>query len=305
MRALLFTVITFPFAAWASDPGSISVDKNQRVAYQAAPLSKPQGGAKFQGSHFIHPLKTPSGFTVTCLQPKDHLHHFGLWWPWKFIETGGRKILCWELQKGEGLIQAKSAKPIAHGLETHSIYLDRKAPDGPEVQIHEYTKIITSNPINQPAAGYTLDLIISQETAGEEIITIPAYQYSGFAFRGNAQWKKGTSSILTSTGNDRDTANGTPAAWARVEGNTRKGETAGVLIMSHPENPHFPEKLRTWDKQYRGAVFINFNPVQDQPLSIKPGTPLTRRYRLFIYDGTLSSTEAEDLWKAFASNQLK
>ena len=61
-------------------------------AWQAKPLAKPTGGEKFAGSAFLHPLRTPSGFEWTAIQPADHLHHFGLWWPWKYIEVNGVKM---------------------------------------------------------------------------------------------------------------------------------------------------------------------------------------------------------------------
>ena len=51
------------------------------MAWQSKPLEKPTGGAKFAGSAFLHELRTPSGFAWTAVQPADHLHHFGLWWP--------------------------------------------------------------------------------------------------------------------------------------------------------------------------------------------------------------------------------
>ena len=54
----------------------LSVDGKELVFYQASPLANPKGGDAFKGSNFIHPLKTPSGFVVTDLQPLDHLHHF-------------------------------------------------------------------------------------------------------------------------------------------------------------------------------------------------------------------------------------
>jgi len=62
---------------------TVAVDGRKLVGYQAKPLSKPNGGDKFKGSNFIHPLKTPSGFTLTAANPRSHHHHhFGLWWPW-------------------------------------------------------------------------------------------------------------------------------------------------------------------------------------------------------------------------------
>lgn len=79
-------------------------------------MENPTGGYGFKGSNFIHSLKTPSGFCVTDLQPDDHLHHFGLWWPWKLIKVDGRETIIWEFQKGEGLIQARSITTIPDAI---------------------------------------------------------------------------------------------------------------------------------------------------------------------------------------------
>ena len=70
------------------------------LAWQKTPLEKPAGGNKFAASAFLHPLCTPAGFQWTTIQPPDHLHHLGLWWPWKFIEVDGARYNCWEIQEG-------------------------------------------------------------------------------------------------------------------------------------------------------------------------------------------------------------
>jgi hypothetical protein len=66
-----------------SDDGKlyVKVDDKELITYQAKPMKDPRGGEGFKGSNFIHPLKTPAGFIVTDIQPEDHYHHFGLWWP--------------------------------------------------------------------------------------------------------------------------------------------------------------------------------------------------------------------------------
>ncbi|RKX42105.1 MAG: hypothetical protein DRP64_10375, partial [Verrucomicrobia bacterium] len=71
------------------DKGRLTVERAGRelLGYQVLPMQNPTGGDGFKASNFIHPLRTPAGFTVTAFQPEDHLHHFGLWWPWKYIQV--------------------------------------------------------------------------------------------------------------------------------------------------------------------------------------------------------------------------
>ena len=120
---IFFLLICLHMPVFARDNGAVTIEVGGKslITYQAAPLENPKGNDKnpaeqFKGSNFIHPLKTPSGFSVTSIQPADHLHHFGLWWPWKHIQIGERIINCWEMQAGEGIVQAKSFKPIKNGL---------------------------------------------------------------------------------------------------------------------------------------------------------------------------------------------
>ncbi|MFO8028127.1 MAG: DUF6807 family protein [Opitutales bacterium] len=279
---------------------AVPVEGKELVHYQAGPIIDPKGGEAFKGSNFIHPLKTPSGFAVTDSQPKDHLHHFGLWWPWKYIEHEGRKILCWELQQGDGFVKAKGHERIPEGLITESVYIDRKAPGGPQVRLDESTEIKVSDIVIEPATGYHLDLNIDHEVAGDEPITINKYRYSGLGYRGTAHWDIDNSTLLTSEGAKRANSNATTARWVRIEGSNGEGGSAGVLMMSHPDNHAHPEKIRTWNKHYNGAIFVNFNPVMDQDWIFQPGETYTRKYRLFVYDGSLSPADADWLWQQYA-----
>ena len=131
-------------------------------------------------------------------------------------------------------------------------------------------------------------------------VTVLKYRYSGFAFRGTSKWDKDNSTVLTSESKDYDTSNFTRAKWVRVEGRMEKGHAAGILLMSYPQNHDHPELLRTWDsKTHNGAIFINFNSVQDKSWRFEPGGKYTRRFGVFVYDGTLSAEQAETIWKQY------
>ncbi|MBN1765034.1 MAG: ThuA domain-containing protein [Sedimentisphaerales bacterium] len=285
---------------------TVRQDQAELLSYQAQPMSDPIGGEKFKGSNFIHPLKTPSGFCVTDLQPPDHLHHFGLWWPWKYIIAEGRKIVCWELQQGEGFVRAKGI--VKHNTDqagvvfvAESEYIDRTAPAGPKVVLHETLEAQVTRPVDFPAQGYFLNLLITNRCAIDSPVEIVKYRYSGFGYRGAESWNKNTSTLLTSEGKDRDTSNFTRAKWVRVQGDVPGGGKAGVVLMSHPDNHDHPQWLRTWDStQFDGAVFVNFNPVQENSRTFEPGRDYIQQYQLFIYDGSVTAGQAEQLWQDYA-----
>ena len=315
VRLACFALLSI-VSSLVAEEGIITLKVNDLplVHYQAEPLQNPAGGDKFQGSNFFHPLKTPSGFTVTEANPKSHHHHhFGLWWPWKYIEVeNGRKVLCWELQKGDGLIEAKESTFIANRLTAKSLYTDRKAPGGPRTLLHETVLATVSDIIDKPAQGYWLDLEIIHEVTGDQPLEISQYRYSGFTLRGTDQWAGYKASVLTSEGlldkgiKHRKTpkqfisdTNFTSARWVRTEGPANES-TAGILLMSHPSNHNHPEKLRTWGNR---EIFINFNPVQDKSWTFEPGKTYTRKYRVFIYDGNITAEEAESLWQSYSGKQ--
>jgi len=293
------------------DSGRLTVGRDGRelLGYQVLPMRNPKGGDAFKGSNFIHPLRTPAGFAVTAVQPEDHLHHFGLWWPWKYIQVDGRKILCWELQQGEGIIQGRRivAQDTGEGFaafSSESDYIDRTAPGGPRVVLREKAEIRMFGFTQLPANGYFLDIKIIQRCATNHPVEIVKYRYSGFGYRGAESWNKDNSTLLTSAGEGRAGANFTRAEWVRVQGATPDGGMAGVLLMGHPGNRDHPELLRTWDeKSCNGAIFANFNPVQEKPWKFDPGGEYARRYRVFVYDGEIDKEQADRLWEEYRNDK--
>lgn len=280
----------------------LSVDGEPLAYYQSQPLTDPVGGAAYKGSNFIHPLKTPSGFVVSRIQPDDHLHHFGLWWPWKYIEMDGRSILFWELQREDGIIEAVGSEPIEGGIEAKSVYLDRKNPGGATVILEETSRIKTSGILTTPARGYNLDVEISHRTVGDRTLTVTPYRYSGFSFRGTENWHMRNSTILTSAGEERATANFSYAKWVLVQGKQAGGSAAGVLLMSNPRNPTHPEKLRTWADSSDGAAFINFNTVGDDEWVFEPDKDYVRNFRVYVFDGEISAEQAETVWQTYSDS---
>ncbi len=268
---------------------------------------EPMPGGKPAGSAFIRSLTTPSGFEIATVQPADHPHHFGIWWPWKFVEVGGKSYNSWEIQQGQARqvvrnIRKLPAGPGADAWEMLSETEILEAGKPPEAVIRE-SAAITFRP--EASDAHTLDIAIAQSPVSRPV-TVPAYRYSGFAWRGPASWNTSNSRLLTSGGFGRDNANGTPARWIVVTGPTPTG-TASVLILSAGAvKAGAEERLRVWDsKNLDGTPFVNFNPVQNLPLSLDPGHPAVsnRHYRVVAADHAITAEEAEAAWKAWTAGE--
>ncbi len=240
------------------------------LAWQVEPLAEPKGGGKFAASAFIHPLCTPDGFACTNIQPSDHLHH----------------PLANEPGKAE--------------WELHNETVIKKQGAAPEVVIHETARMV----LTAGTDATVLDISLRQKAAGAPV-TIPAYRYSGFSWRGPASWNKDNSTMTTSGGKGRDDANGTPARWLMVSGPALQG-TATVLILSAAEKlAGTTENLRVWDsKTHNGAPFVNFNPVMKEPLPLDDAHPAVshRKYRVIAADRVIDAATADAEWRKWTGS---
>lgn len=309
--AWALTLCATQAAEWKSTEkeGSLEIqcDGKPVIAWQSKPLAKPKGGDKFVSSAFIHPLQTPSGFVCTDVQPADHLHHFGLWWPWKFIEVGGTQHNIWEIQEGQGAQVARSVKrldDVDGGMQWELINEIETRKNGKDAQpvIRETAHIgISRSGTDMNVLDFTL-----RQKVVDQPVNIVNYRYSGFSWRGPATWNKDNSVMTTSEGRGRDDANGTAARWAMVSGPTPTGKATVLMMSAAAEIAATPERLRVWDsKSQNGAPFINFNPVMEKNLLLDDAHPAVshRAYRVIAADREITAAEAEAAWKEW--NRLR
>jgi hypothetical protein len=270
------------------------------LGWQRELLAKPAGGDKFAASAFLHPLCTPSGFGCTTIQPADHRHHFGLWWPWKFIEVEGQRHNVWEIQEGQGALVAREAKLLEQSprklvWELRNEVLVRKAGAEPRVAIHETATVAFSAADD----ANVVDIAVDQRPA-DKPVTIVDYRYSGFSWRGPQSWNKDNSKMTTSEGHHRDNANHQAARWVVVSGPTPAGKASVVLMSAAQDLAKTQELLRVWDsKSQNGEPFVNFNPVVKQAMPLDAAHPAVskRAYRVLLVDREIDAAAAEAEWR--------
>lgn len=314
MRSAIFptlSLIAMSPAVHAAEPSAWSVAETggklearfsdkPLLTWQAKPLENPVGGAKFAGSAFLHPLRTPAGFEWTAAQPADHKHHFGLWWPWKFIEVEGNKYNTWEIQEGQGAHVARSFKTLpasSSGIAFEFSNLTEIRKDGKDGKavIDETARVET----RVEGDAQIIDIELRQKATGSPV-KIVEYRYSGFSWRGSSAWNKDNSTMTTSEGLGRDNANGKTARWVMVSGSTPQGKATVLLMSAAAEIAGRPEQLRVWDsKAEKGTPFINFNPVMEKPLPLDDAHPAVshRKYRIIAADRIIDPPAAEAEWK--------
>lgn len=303
---------TLPAVQATIDETSLKLilNKKELMQYQHAVMPPPKNAdTLFARSGFIHPLRTPSGFNLSRIHAPDHIHHMGLWNPWTKTKFEGRQIDFWNLYKGEGTVRFANFSSIISGdvyggFQAIQNHVDLTAPGGEKTALNEEWDIrLWNNEGTATKNAYLLDFTSTLNCASTSPITFEEYRYAGFGFRATEQWHKDNSTILTSEGKTRLNSDGTNARWCIVSGEAEEGE-AGILFMSHPTNYNHPEPMRIWPENAnggRGDVFFQFAPTKDKDWELLPGTDYSLKYRMYVFDGTITAQKAEQIWQDFAT----
>jgi hypothetical protein len=260
----------------------------------------------YKRSGFIHPLWSPAGEVLTRIQAPDHYHHYGLWGPWTKTHIGGREVDFWNLAKGEGTVRfanfvSQVEGAVFSGFSVLQDHIDFGAKGPDQTAIHELLDVCVWN-LNPENKIWLIDYTSIMNCPLDSGIMLDAYRYGGgIGFRATGKWNKDNSSVLTSEGKKRAEADGTNAGWCRVEGESVAGRS-GILFLSHPSNRAYPEPMRVWpeDINGRGDLYFEFCPTRHKDWKLEKAKNYSQRYRLVVFDGGLTKTEAEQYWTAFA-----
>lgn len=277
------------------------------LSYQMTKEPVPSGIKNaYSKSGFIHPIQSPSGQVLSRIQPADHYHHYGIWGPYTRATIGGKEVDFWNLGDEKGrvdfshVISKKQAGGAAE-LTVRQNHIDLKAPAQSQLAMAEDLRIKV-----KPAdkGRYFVDYTSTLQTDIVGGILLDDYRYGGgIGFRATEVWGDANSTILTSEGKDRATADGSNARWILVTGQSdHPSGKSGILFMSHNTNQAHPEPLRVWPPgQYegKGNVFIEFCPIRHTSWEIQPGKRYSLTYRMLVFDGELTVQEAENYWKSF------
>lgn len=274
--------------------------------FQVAPLERPVGGSRFDAAAFFPSLLTPAGVEVLGTQPADHLHHMGLWWPWKYLVVDGKEYNTWEIQQGDGRMRCESTRQWggpAAAVVRADIFSETGSRRSPTTIAHQDARFVMWR---SQGAGRMLDIALADWAADGRKVVAKAYRYSGFSIRAAHDWDAKTSTLVTSEGKGRDDGHATLGRWLLINAKPKgaASESVSVLMLSRAAKLRgTPETFRIWDsKTHHGQIFANFNPVFKDPIELpaSDAPALLRQYRVITADRVITAAEAETLWQAFA-----
>lgn len=288
----------------------LSLEGKPLISYRYEMTYPPVGvDSIFGKSGYIHPVRTPKGDTLSRIQPPDHYHHYGVWGPWTHTQIKGHQVDFWNLGDRKGTVLFKdfvnhTSGNIFASLEAVQEHIDLITEKEPQLALHENLKVTLWN-LDRPDR-YMFDYTTTFRTPLSSGILFEAYRYGGgIGMRFTERWHSGNSSVLTSEGHDRSTADGTKARWCIVSGETADGGgRSGILFLSHPNNREHPEPMRVWPidaNEGRGDLLFEFSPIRNKEWPIRPKEEYRLKYRMVVFDGEIRSEEAEAYWQAFAN----
>lgn len=283
-------------------------DGHYVLGYQYTVKYPPAGvDSVFGRAGFIHPLNTLSGKTLTRIQPSDHYHHYGIWNPWTRVEYKNKIYDLWNLMDRQGTVKHVKFNKVYDkkgtiGFNAKHAHIIYPSP-GEELTILDENWEVKILPID--SKKYSCDINSTLRVVGKDAVTLKEYRYAGLGFRATEQWTNKNSRVITASGKDRSNADGSLERWVLVEG-TVDGAKAGILFLSYPDNFNHPEPIRVWptlENKGRGDVFVNFAPTKNKDWVLRPDNEYQLKYRLIIFDDTLTVDEAEKFWQAYADQR--
>ena len=290
------------------DSGALIIKENGKnvLQYNYKTHYPPAGvDTAFKRSGFIHPLWSPVGNILTQINPPDHRHHMGIWNPWTDVLFQGKMVDFWNLGDKKGTVRfdhfiAKESGAVWGGfkaLQQHIVLPDAISPTE-KTAMNEVWDVRVYNVGDKM---WLWDFTSTLNCAGNDSVLLKEYRYGGFGFRATADWNNKNSKVLTSEGKTRKEADAGTARWCMIDGDMQQGHS-GILFMSYPANYNFPEPMRVWpeDMNGRGDVFFSFSPTRNTDWLLMPGKSYVLKYRMLVFDNTITPEQAEQAWQSFA-----
>lgn len=275
------------------------------VTYRGSRGSLPTGvPEEYRRAGYLHPLTSPAGAVVTGDYPTNHLHHHGVWLAWTRTGIDGRMPDFWNMGQKKGrveMIEWLGARESTDGAEIETLhrYVDMTVEPPTTVLLEGWKIRVPATPAGKP---HRIDLTVQQTNVTQHTLALPEYHYGGLGFRGLDAWDGApncrfrTSEAIT----DRIRGNGSRGRWCWIGGPAKnsdgKEEVAGVVLLSHPSNPRFPEPMRIHPTE----PFFCWSPQQMGAFTVPPNGQHRMRYRILVVDGVPDPGEIECEWQEWS-----
>lgn len=275
-----------------------------RYHYDPAAAAKP----------FFDPVCVAGGPSLTWARPPDHVWHYGLWFSWKFING----VNYWEEKEGKAQSETRWSAPAietrADGSAEIVMTLDYR-PDATRAPVlRERRTVCVSAP--EADGSYHMDWTLAF-TAGAGAVTLGrtplAHEPGGKAWGGYAglsvRYSKRFAEVQTVASTvgrvPRDAGGRLDVAAAAAEQNgSIEGKAYGVALLAHPSNPRAPGDWYPIETPGVPFYYLNAALLLKGAYDLKPGEPLTLRYRVHIHPGRWDAEALRQAAARYAASRL-
>jgi len=248
----------------------------------------------------FHPLYTPAGVRITDLAPGDHHHHRGVFLAWHtmtfrekadFSQFGPKgPPYGWNIRRADFWGWGEFAPTDERVIENRDVKLLQGDDEQAKLEIHNAWMIndnemldeVTAVDVRRQSGVYVIDLDYRLSPAWDLVLDHTAF--GGFCVRarndGDSYYAAKEGKVeLADPHYSAPELNWPPRHWYDYTITLDRGQTIGVAVLEHPDNPP-----ATWHNP-RYVWMVNPCIVAGGPVSVEKGKTLRLRYRLVVHDG--------------------
>jgi hypothetical protein len=209
---------------------------------------------------------------------KQFPHHRGIYIGWQQMSVDGKKMNFWEMGSGD-IVHEKFSETKADADSATFTSLTKWVPTGSDKPVVEETRTMTFHRAPAPAR-LIIDFTSTLKATTAEVKLDANAEHGGVQYRPAGDINQSETTYIYPKENadphkDRD------YPWVG-ETYTLRGKKYSVVEMSSPENP----------KPIQWSAYRNYGRFGALPKSeLKPGQPLTLKFRFVIADGEMLPAE--------------
>ena len=265
------------------------------LAYNYGMQLAPGVPERYKRSTYVHPVWDPSGNVLTDDFPEDHYHHRGLSWMWPGVAVEGESYDLWHIQGVRQVFEAwlvREKGPTSATLAAKNAW---QRSDGEKI-VDEQVRIRVHKASEH---GRAIDVRLTLEATDKPVQLLGQENenkgYGGLSFRFAPREE---TVITTSEGIQSEDSDDRQVPWADESGRFGGSDQfSGVAIFQHEAHPGFPAP---WTLRHYGFLGVAW--PRTQGVTLRPGEPVTLRYRIWVHHGDAETGRVAEAYEAFAES---
>ena len=274
------------------------------LSYNKTPPPLPEGVEPlYKRSGFLHPVRTPSGKTVTAVYPEDHRHQNGIFTAWVNTSFDGKEVDFWNLGKGVGLVRHEAVTSVAtdDGQIGFTVQLIHTAKLEPDLDVLRETWTVKL--VEASEQFLCFDMNIEQVALTDKPLLVKEYHYGGVAVRGPGAWildkdRDSGSQIHNEFTIDRMAGNHQRTRWVALTG-PDDGDYASIAVLADAENDRSPQPARL----HPTKPYFCFAPCVLGDFMIDKEHPYRAGFRVLVFDGKPNAKQLSKTWEEWQTTK--